>query len=197
MEYLEALKNRRSCYDLDNRISITEERIEEVVKQCIKYSPSAYHLQSARAIILFGEQHHMLWKLIMATLKSIVPEDKFPRTEKKIKSFNAGYGTVLFFENQPAVEDLQKKFPTYADNFGDWSVQASGMAQFAVWAGLEAEGLGASLQHYNELIEEQVRDLFNVEKGWKLISQMVFGNPVTQPEPKTYLDENQRVTVLR
>ena len=53
-------------------------------------------------------------------------------------------------------------FPLYKDNFPIWSLQANGMLEFAVWTSLEAEGLGASLQHYNPLVDD------GVKKAWSL-----------------------------
>ena len=86
-----------------------------------------------------------------------MPAEKFSSTEEKINSFDAGYGTILFFEDNSIVEYLQKEFPTYKDNFPIWSQHTSGMHQFVIWTALESEGYGASLQHYNELIEEDVK----------------------------------------
>lgn len=72
-------------------------------------------------------------------------------------SFKAGYGTVLFFEDQSIVKSLQEQFALYADNFPIWSQQTSGMHQLVVWTALEGEGLGATLQHYNPLIDDEVK----------------------------------------
>ena len=49
------------------------------------------------------------------------------RGEKIERSFAAGYGTVLFFEDTNVVRDLQQKFPGYAGNFPVWSEQTSAM----------------------------------------------------------------------
>lgn len=69
-------------------------------------------------------------------------------------SFNAGHGTVLFFEDQDVIAAMQKRAPAYEHHFPQWSGHASGMVQFIVWTALEQEGLGASLQ---------VRDHFIIE----------------------------------
>ncbi|MCV5410491.1 nitroreductase, partial [Escherichia coli] len=76
-------------------------------------------------------------------------------------SFRAGFGTVLFFEDTDVIKDLQQKFALYADNFPIWSEHATGIAQFAVWTTLAQEKVGASLQHYNPLIDEAVRKEWN------------------------------------
>jgi len=87
----------------------------------------------------------------------VVPEDKFQPTDEKINSFRSGYGTVLFFEDMSIVESLQKQFPLYKDNFPVWAEQTNWMHQFIIWTALEIEGYGASLQHYTELIDAEVK----------------------------------------
>ena len=56
----------------------------------------------------------------------------FQERNKKMDSFKAGYGTVLFFEDEAIVKSLQEKFAAYAENFPIWSHQASGMHQLVV-----------------------------------------------------------------
>ncbi|CRR91193.1 hypothetical protein PAERUG_P48_London_17_VIM_2_01_13_02863 [Pseudomonas aeruginosa] len=86
-----------------------------------------------------------------------------------------GAGTVLFFEDQTVVRQLQEQFALYADNFPVWSEQASGMAQFAVWTALAEHKVGASLQHYNPLVDAQTHKTWNLPESWKLRAQMPFG----------------------
>ena len=56
--------------------------------------------------------------------------------------------------------------------------------------------MGASLQHYNPLIDDEVRRVWNLSDDWKLIAQMPFGVPVAQPGFKavsyTHLDVYKR-----
>ena len=132
----------------------------------------------------------------METLRQRVPSDKFPSTEAKINSFAIGYGTVLFYEDQEVVKGLQEQFPSYAENFPIWSNHSSGMLQHVVWTGLEESGLGASLQHYNPIIDDEVRKQFKVPESWKLIAQMPFGNPTAKPAPAEYDDIEKRIKVF-
>ena len=71
------------------------------------------------------------------------------------------------------------------------------MHQYVVWTALEIEGFGASLQHYNELIEEQVKKEWNVPGNWKLISQMPFGKPVGKPDEKQFQPLEDRIKVFK
>ncbi|MPN06814.1 hypothetical protein SDC9_154071 [bioreactor metagenome] len=59
------------------------------------------------------------------------------------------------------------------------------------------EGFGVSLQHYNEIIEEQVKNQWNIESNWKLIAQMPFGKPTAEPDEKQYIPIEQRVRVFK
>jgi len=49
------------------------------------------------------------------------------------------------------------------------------MHQFAAWTALEAEGLGANLQHYNPLPEQKASEIWNIPLEWSLTAQLVFG----------------------
>lgn len=114
----EALRHRRSYYELTPRSPIDDAQIEEIVRFAVKHVPSAFNSQSARLVLLLHEHHKAFWELVKRTLQAIVPEKAFVATEKKIDgSFASGYGTVLYFEDTEIVKGLQKQFPLYADNF--------------------------------------------------------------------------------
>jgi predicted oxidoreductase (fatty acid repression mutant protein) len=57
------------------------------------------------------------------------------------------------------------------------------MLQFALWTALEDMGFGASLQHYNPLIDKAVSERWLIGKSWRLIAQMPFGLPKDNPAP--------------
>lgn len=183
-DFYKAIENRRSFYGISKESTITDERLKEIVDHVVKYTPSSFNSQSARVAVLLSEQHDKLWDITKEALRKIVPADQFGSTEEKIQSFRSGYGTVLFFEDTSIIESLQEQFALYKDNFPVWSEQSSGMHQYALWTALEMEGLGASLQHYNELIASDVKKEWNLPESWKLIAQMPFGKPTAEPGEK-------------
>lgn len=196
--YWETIKTRRSYYALGKEPVTSDQRIEELVKEAVKHVPSSFNSQSARVVILLGDQHDRLWEMTLAELKQRVSAENFPATEQKINgSFRSGYGTILFFEDMTVVEGLQQAFPAYSDNFPLWSNQSSGMLQFAIWSALVMEGWGASLQHYNPLIDEAVKAAWDIPAHWKLIAQMPFGTPGAQPAPKEFQPLEGRVKLFK
>ncbi|KAI1784973.1 Nitroreductase [Ganoderma leucocontextum] len=184
--FFEAVKGRRTIYALSSETTIPDEKVQEIVTEAVKHAPSAFNSQSSRAVLLLGDEHKKLWDITLNVLKGIVPADQFPATEGRIKGFAAGHGTVLFFEDENAVKDLQAKFALYADRFPQWSQHASGILQYIVWTALESEGLGASLQHYNPLITSQVLSTWDLPSSWTLVAQLVFGKPVAPAGEKTF-----------
>ena len=197
MNIYEAMEHRRSRYALDANTTVSDERIEEIVGECLVQTPSAFNSQTARVVALFGESHEKLWSIVMETLRARVPADKFAGTEAKVNGFAAAHATLLFFEETDTVKALQEQFPSYADNFPLWSLQASGMAQVNVWTALSSEGLGVNIQHYNPIIDDEVARTFDVPASWKLISQMVVGNPVAEPGPIAKKPVSERLVVRR
>ncbi|MEW9097219.1 MAG: nitroreductase family protein [Clostridiaceae bacterium] len=196
-DFFTAIADRRTFYGISKEAVVSDDRIKEIIDHAVKHTPSAFNSQSARVILLLGKHHDKLWDITKEALRKIVPVDKFSSTEDKINSFRSGYGTVLFFEDNSVVESLQQQFALYKDNFPIWSQQASGMHQFVIWTALEIEGFGASLQHYNELIETDVKKEWNIPDNWKLIAQMPFGKPTAQPDEKQFQPLEDRIKVFK
>ncbi|EMA6341790.1 nitroreductase family protein [Bacillus cytotoxicus] len=192
-DFYKAIEDRRSIYGISKEQVVSDEKIQEVIQHAVKHTPSAFNSQSARVVVVLGEQHDKLWDLTKETLRKIVPENNFGPTEEKMNAFKSGYGTVLFFEDGKVVESLQEQFASYKENFPKWSEQSSGMLQFVIWTALEIEGFGATLQHYNPLIDDEVKKEWNVLESWKLIAQMPFGKPVAPAGEKEFQPLENRV----
>jgi predicted oxidoreductase (fatty acid repression mutant protein) len=74
------------------------------------------------------------------------------------------------------VDRLAKAFPRYGlPAFADWELQANAMFQFEVWTGLSNLGYGVNIQHYNNLVQEEMVKTFGAPKQWKLIAEMPIG----------------------
>ena len=195
----DSIKDRRTYYQLSNQSPISDAEIQKIIEHVAYWAPSPFNSQSARMVLLLCENHKKLWELTKVELKKISKsEEAWKQTEAKVDgSFLAGYGTVLFFEDMSVVKGLQDKFPSYTEKFAQWSEHSTAINQILVWMALENEGFGASLQHYNPLIDEGIQQEWGISKDWKLIAQMPFGVPAGQPGEKTHEPLEKRVLVFK
>lgn len=196
--FQEALQHRRTFYGISSGSPVSDRQIQDMIDFAVKHVPSAFNSQSTRIVLLLGDHHKRLWEITKEVLKTIVPAGTFKTTEEKIDNcFSAGYGTVLFFEDQAVVEQLQASYPAYSDRFPIWSQQTNAMHQLAVWTMLEDAGLGVSLQHYNPLIDERVREEWHLDSKWEMVGQMPFGLPAGDPGEKAFKPLGERVKVFK
>lgn len=192
MSFLNKIEQRRTIYAVGKNVSLDQAKIQETIQQAIRLSPSAFNSQTSRAVTLFGQSHENFWNIVLEALRKIVPAKAFEGTKGKIDSFKAGYATVLFYEDQDVVKALQEQFALYADNFPVWSEHSTGIAQFAVWTALSEQNIGASLQHYNPIVDEEVATTFDIPANWKLRAQLVLGSIEAPAGEKTFIDDAVR-----
>lgn len=190
-------EKRRSIYALSDNLPVSKDEIVDLVEHAILHTPSAFNSQSARIVVLFGDDHKKLWDITEDTLKAIVnDEEKFQGTKDKIAGFRAGAGTIMFFEDKGVVRNMQEAAPLYADKFPIWAHQTSAMHQYVIWTALASLNVGANLQHYNPVIDQRVADAWNISDDWELNAQMVFG-AIEQPAgDKEFQPAEERMKVF-
>ena len=187
---LDSLKNRRSYYQINKNLPTSEQAVIDVITGATELVPHAFNAKSNIVYIVLGEKQDQLWDLIYDAFGGQVDR-------AKIDSFKAGYGTVLYFVNKDVVSGLQQQFPLYADNFPLWANQSAGMLQLSIWTALRELGIGASLQHYNPVINEAVAKFLNVPENYTLNAQMPFGGIAAEPEAKPAEDMSARVKIVK
>lgn len=190
MSFISNLEKRRSYYNIDRNLLVTEEEVLTIVEKVTEATPDAFNMKSARVVVVAGEKQDQLWDAIYDAF-----EGKVER--KKIDSFKSGYGTILYFIDENVVKALQEQFALYAANFPIWSSQANGMLQSNIWTALREAGVGASLQHYNPVINQAVGKLLDIPDNWTLMAQMPFGGIVSEPDAKEKEDISKRVVLKK
>lgn len=149
--FLDAMSTRRSIYALEASSPVPDSRIIEIVNHTILHCPSPFNVQSARAIVLIGEEHKKLWDIAYEAAQDIFSAAAFEGLKLRILGFRGGYGTVMWFEDEGRFNVLEQqmgpeRWAGVKDKMPQWSEHSSGMHQYAVWTALEAEGLGCNLQ---------------------------------------------------
>lgn len=186
----DSLRTRRSFYQIDKNIPLSYEEVSYLIEDITELVPDAFNMKSSRVVLAFGDKHNALWDQIYTCFDGKV-------SREKIDSFKAGAGTILYFIDQEIVDGMKKEYPLYADQFDSWSEQASGMLQINIWTALTEEGFGSNIQHYNPVIDEKVKELFDLPKNYKLMAQMPFGGILEKPDPKEKEDISKRVKIFK
>ena len=196
MDLNNGFEQRRSIYDIGNRQILPQNEISSLIKHTLKFAPSAFNSQSARVVILFDKAYQKFWDITLTALSKVTPPEKMDNTIAKISSFKNGLGTILFFEDSQTVAELQKNYPLYYENFPQWSLQSNGMLQYMVWLTLSMHQIGASLHHYNPLIDENIHSEYSIPENWQLLAQMPFGSIISPAQDKTFLPIEERIKIF-
>ncbi|MBO6281559.1 MAG: nitroreductase family protein [Alphaproteobacteria bacterium] len=193
----DSLERRRSVYGLGSSVSVSEACFLDTISSCLKHCPTAFNVQSARLAVLFDKEHHRFWDLVWQNMSKLLTGTQIASSKARLDGFKRAYATILFFEDTKALADLKKRFPLYKKNMSVWMQQGNGMLQYMIWQTLAENEIGASLQHYNELVEADIHQVFNIPKHWKLVAQMPCGSIEKEPAPKTFLPIEDRLLVLK
>lgn len=193
----DSLSRRRSIYGLGELTASANSCLLDSIRLCLMNCPTPFNAQSARLAILFGASHQKLWNQIWENIKGLVPNSRQKASKEKVDGFSAAHGTILYFEDKTTLSEMKKKFPDYGKNMKLWTQQANGMLQFMIWQVLTENNIGASLQHYNEIIENDIYNMFDIPKNWELVAQMPFGSIEKEPMPKTFLPIEERMKVFK
>jgi predicted oxidoreductase (fatty acid repression mutant protein) len=170
MSFIKATHNRRSIRSLQASSPVPDAAITALAEKAILDVPSAFNSQTTRMTVLFGANHKKLWSITARIFHAKLGEERFnapsagrPSFRDKVASYMDAYGTILFWDDMAGVKGLKETSPdVYKDKIEEWAHQSNGMHQYYLWTALEALGLGANLQHYNPLIDDEVKRCIRV-----------------------------------
>ena len=194
MNFIEMIKRRRSVYNLSKQLPVFEDKMLEIVNDAVRYVPDAFNMKSQRVLVVMGRKND---EFRNAVYDSLVVDSGGRFSRDRTDSFMEGYGTILYFYDRDVVNEYKKKYVLYADKFHDWVMQSNAMLQFAIWTAFANVGIGASLQHYNPVIDDMVRNMFDLPESWVLVAEMPFGGIAAAPEPKEKEDVGPRIKIVR
>ncbi len=180
---LELFALRHSFYDISNKLPIKDNDVVQIITKALELYPSPFNSQSSRLMVLFNREHSHFWALVQQALLATAPKDKEEAIVKRIQSFADGYGTILYFIDKSIISKQEKQMPLYADDFMNWAYQSCAILQFMIWSALAEQNVGASLQHYNPLINNAIKKEYNLPDNLELVAQMPFGGINNIPKP--------------
>ena len=91
---MKAVASRRTFYALSPSSPIPDSRIQELLTETIKNTPSAFNSQTTRLVLVLKKEHEKLWDTITEVYKQQLPDEKFQHAKGRFEMFRKGYGTV-------------------------------------------------------------------------------------------------------
>ncbi|KAI5917619.1 Nitroreductase [Camillea tinctor] len=194
--FLKHISTRRTCYSIERKSPISDARILEIAQLVIKHSPSSFNCQSTRFVVLLRDEHHKFWEIAKECFKATMSDDEYMPYEKKLTERQAGYGTILLFEDLDVIRDYQHRFPRFKWHLLDFSEHNNAIQAFNLWTAFHLEGLGCNLQHVNPIVDLRVASEWDLSPHWSLKAQLVFGSPIGEPpHEKTFTPTESRIVV--
>jgi len=192
---LELFAKRHSFYEINNKCPLEMAKVTALVKRAMELYPSPFNSQSARIMLLSDLEHHKFWKIVLKKLLESSSKEKYDDIRRKNTAFAAGCGTILFFVDEEIVKQQETHFPLYAQNFMNWANQSNAILQFMIWTAFANNGIGASLQHYSPLIDNDLHSSFGVPLHWKPVAQMPYGGIVRPPAAHSVVNLENKILI--
>ena len=190
---MDVIEKRRSNYDLGNNLEISKKDLINLLRKIIYYAPSPFNIQSSKIVLLNKKSHHLLWTTVVEEfLKKNNNGDLLDSDQARIKREDKAYGTILFYKDERVIEEFKEKLDAYEQKSLDsWCIEESAMLQMNIWNELRLRNIGAHIVHFDD-IDEEVSVAFDIDKNYKLVAMMVFGNIIQEAAVKPKKDIDKR-----
>ena len=190
---MDVIEKRRSNYDLGNNLEISKKDVINLLRKIIYYAPSPFNVQSSKIVLLNKKSHHLLWTTVVEEfLKKNNNGDLLDSDKARIKREDKAYGTILFYKDERVIEEFKEKLDAYEQKSLDsWCIEESAMLQMNIWNELRLRNIGAHIVHFDD-IDEEVSVAFDIDKNYKLVAMMVFGNIIQEAAVKPKKDIDKR-----
>lgn len=190
---MDVIEKRRSNYDLGNNLEISKKDLINLLRKIIYYAPSPFNVQSSKIVLLNKKSHHLLWTTVVEEfLKKNNNGNLLDSDKARIKREDKAYGTILFYKDERVIEEFKEKLDAYEQKSLDsWCIEESAMLQMNIWNELRLRNIGAHIVHFDD-IDEEVSVAFDIDKNYKLVAMMVFGNIIQEAAVKPKKDIDKR-----
>lgn len=98
-QWLAAAKYRRTVYGLKGTSSVSDDRVEEIVKEVLSFAPSSYNTQPVRISIVLGEKHKQFWDIVLKEAEPLLKaagEAVWAQMSGMLQGHKAAYGSVCY-----------------------------------------------------------------------------------------------------
>jgi predicted oxidoreductase (fatty acid repression mutant protein) len=178
---LALLSRRRSIRRLQS--GAFSEASQRRILEAVRLTPAAYNLPSWH-VVLIHEERAAFWHLVETAIRERLDGDRRERYLGRLDGFRGGVGVALIYEDVTVRSDLAAAWQITLDQAGAYAEQGLGMVQLALWLALTAEGLVASLQHWDWLLEGPLAEFVGLApERYRLVATLPIGYAGEDPRP--------------
>ena len=107
--FTELQTKRRSIYALGKNVELSNQELVDTIQGAILQTPSAFHSQTTRVVILLDKESDAFWnEIAYSELEKVTSAEAFEATKQRLAGFAQAKGTILFYEDQDVVKGLQE-----------------------------------------------------------------------------------------
>lgn len=153
------------------------------ITHAIERSPASMGTTPWR-IVLLQDRRDEFWALVEQAFRDNLADEQLDRYLARLDGFRRAGLVALVYEDLAVRETLESK-GVPAEMAVDFNLQGLGIVQHAIWLTATEQGLGASLQHWNAMLEQPLAAFTGLDPvRYRLIAQMPIGIPDEVPGPR-------------
>ncbi len=163
----------------------------ERIAEAVRLTPAAYNLPPWH-VVLIHEERSAFWQVVEQAFLERLEGDRLERYLDRLAGFRGGVAVALVYEDVSVRRQLAEAWQITLEQAGAFAEQGLGMVQLALWLALTAEGLVASLQHWDWLLEESLAAFVGLPmERFRLVAALPIGHADEEPRM------TERMTVER
>ncbi len=153
------------------------------ILEAVRLAPAAFN-QPPWRIVVVRQRLPQFWDVVAGAVRERLDGDRQTRYLDRIDGFRPGVATVLVYEAQASRTALQDAWGISPEQAASFAEQGLGMVQLALWLAITGEGLSASLQHWEWLVEQPAAAFLGVPAGdFRLMAMLPIGYADELPPP--------------
>jgi predicted oxidoreductase (fatty acid repression mutant protein) len=151
------------------------------VLEAVRLTPAAYNLPPWR-LVLVHEGRDETWQQIETAFRDYLSGERLERNLSRLEGFRSGVALALLYEDLRVGRTLREEKGASHELATQFVQQALGMVQLSLWLALTAEGLSASLQHWEEFLADRTEQLTGLPAAdFQLAAAMPIGYAAEEP----------------
>lgn len=153
------------------------------ILEAARLTPTAYN-RSPWHIVVVRDRAETFWPLIEQAFRDRLEGERLARYLERLGGFRRGVAAVIVYEDLSVARALADEWRISRDQAESFVAQALGMVQLALWLAVTAEGLAASLQHWESLVEDRLAIFLGLPaERYRLTAVIPIGYPAEDPRP--------------